>query len=67
VYWPENKVNAMLYNPHRKAIVTASTKLKQWKFARKEVVGVCPIVQVKHTPTLHGVAKAASLSAERTM
>ena len=54
VYWPENKVNTMLYNPHRKAIITASTKLKQWKFASKEVVGVCPIVQVSHDSGLFG-------------
>ena len=37
VYWPENKVSTVLYNPARKAIVTASTKLKQWQYASREV------------------------------
>jgi hypothetical protein len=50
VYWPENKVSTVLYNPARKAIVTASTKLKQWQYASREVVGVCPIVQVSRNP-----------------
>jgi hypothetical protein len=55
VYWPENRISAIMLDENARCIVTASTKLKKWTRVTKESVTVQPMCAALYNSTFRQV------------